>query len=332
MKHTTLFLIALLSGGVVTRRAHAQSQPAEIEAQHQHGMRLRDQHRDEEARALFQQIWEHTHEARALARLALAEQAVGRRADAEAHLVQALAMREEPWIQQNRAVLEGALQQARAAQGISMIEVSSNVTSAEVFLNGARIGVVGEPVRTSPGVVSFELRARGYTTVARTITLSPGETRHETVSLVVATDAAVTGGAEGRAPRSASAHEVTPSAHEPRRVGSTLRTLAWVSGATAVAMLGVGVVGYVVSGDAASRWNDDAQCLPPMGTRESACGSDRETAEAIGAMSVAGFVGAGLLGVTSAVLFVLSPTRLHERSMNCGSGPGTVGVSCVVRF
>lgn len=330
MKHTTLFVIALLCAGTVARGASAQPQP-DAEALHQQGMRLRDQHRDEEARAIFQQLWERTHEARALARMALAEQAVGRRADAEAHLVEALGTSGDAWIQQNRAVLEGALQQARAAQGVSVIEVSSNVATAEVFLNGARIGGVGRPVRTSPGTVSFEVRAVGHTTVARSITLSPGETRREAVNLTAATDHAVGTSTTGAATSTASA-PVATSPVATRPTGSTTRTLAWVSGATAVALLGVGVAGFVVGDGAASRWNDDTQCLPQTGSRESACGGDRETAEAMGAMTIVGFVGAGLLGATSAVLFVVSPSRSARTSMSCGSGPGTVGVSCAVRF
>lgn len=334
MTRTPVAFAYLLAALCVRPAITAAQTPPDIEAQHQQGNRLREQRRDAEARAIFQQLWERTREPRALARLGLAEQALREYASAEAHLAQALASSSDPWIAQNASVLAGSLQQVRAAQGVSLLLVDCNVPGAEVFLNGVRVGTTGAPVRTSPGAVSFQVRAPGHTPESRTVTLSPGMTAHESVTLAATPATTPPNVTAAPTPRATPPAVMEPTRPPPAASGrSTMRTLAWVSAGTAVALLGVGVVGYVVGDGAATRWNDNSLCQPPTGaTREEACGSERTTAETMSVVTVVGFVGAGVLGAASAVLFAVSPSRPARTAMTCGAGPGTAGVSCAVRF
>jgi hypothetical protein len=119
-----------------------------------------------------------------------------------------------------------------------------------------------------------------------------------------------------------------PPSPEPN---GTLRTLAWVSGAGSLVLAGVGVAGYLVGDAAAARWNS-SDCLPAGSTREAACGGERETAESMRAVAIAGFAGAGAFAVASAVLFAVSPRRAARSTLACGRGPGELGVACAVRF
>ena len=110
-----------------------------------------------------------------------------------------------------------------------------------------------------------------------------------------------------------------------------MRTLAWISATGAVGFVIMGVVGQVVGGAAADRYNRD-DCLPAQGTRDDVCAAERGTAEAMGPLRALGFAGGGVLAVVSTVLFVTSAPRARQEAVRCGGGPGTLGVSCALRF
>lgn len=324
----------LLALGLLSLSARASAQPLspEVEAQHQEGNRLREQHRDEEARVIFQRLWESTHEARALARMALAENAVGRRVEAESHLAQALGMGSDPWIQQNRVVLESTLQQIRAAMGIATLTVACDAPGAEVFINGSRAGTVNTPLRASPGEVQFEVRAPGYVSASRSVSLRAGASARENVTLDRSGSAVAVAQPDTSGQPSPIGH---PGSPEPSS-GAT-RTLAWATGGGALVFLGVGALGYALGSSAADRWNsaacDPTAAIPSRGQR---CAGDDSTAQTMGTLAVVGFVGGGVLAATSAVLFLVSGGGHREQAtrafVGCGMGPGELGVACGGRF
>ena len=115
LARASALLAACLAAPLSAPRAFAQDapeDPREVE-----GRSLRAQGRDAEALALFRDAYGRTGSMRTLARLALAEAALGRWSDAEAHLVEALAS-SDPWVSANRREpaggLEGSLAQVRA--------------------------------------------------------------------------------------------------------------------------------------------------------------------------------------------------------------------------
>ncbi|MFO0560864.1 MAG: PEGA domain-containing protein [Polyangiales bacterium] len=308
-----------------------------IEDEHRRGMALRAQHRDEAARAVFEALWTRTHEPRARARQALAEQSLGRYAEAESHLAEALAHGQDPWIAQNRALLEPVLQQARAAQGVAILTVRCEPAHAGVVIGGTEVGSAGSTLRIAPGTVSFEVRAEGFASVTRTVELTPGSVARVDVALVrseVAQGASALaasqsqrrdGDIEPRAPSALRAGArptaVTsgPStsrgggmASDLRPAPSPLRPLAWVSAGLAVASSGVALVGFAVGSSAAAQWNSDA-CLRATLTREQSCPNEITTAESMRAVSVAGFVAAGVFAAGAATLFVVGRPGLERR-------------------
>src|SRR5262245_37931686 len=95
--------IALLVA-LSTSTALAQSEDELIEE----GITLRENGNDVEALARFERAYEQSHSARALAQIAMAEQALSRWADAHGHLEEALRMGGE-WIDARRGPLEQAL-------------------------------------------------------------------------------------------------------------------------------------------------------------------------------------------------------------------------------
>src|SRR5436190_8859003 len=88
--------------------AIAQAQTDDPDALIQQGLDLRREHRDDEALAVFRRSHELRPSARALAQIALAEQATGRWVDAREHLTEALAM-DDPWIAERRGPLGESL-------------------------------------------------------------------------------------------------------------------------------------------------------------------------------------------------------------------------------
>jgi len=110
--------------------------------------------------------------------------------------------------------------------------------------------------------------------------------------------------------------------------------LAWASAGLGAVSLGVGI--WATATRFERRDEYDLSC--PSGyavARMPGCNAalDRVSDASVVVPQVAGFVVAGALAVTSAVLFVTAPTREPSaRAVACGPGPGTLGVGCALRF
>lgn len=326
--------------------ALAQSLPSSIDRaiddEHRRGMSLRAQHQDDAARAIFESLWTRTHEPRARARQALAEQSLGRHADAEAHLVEALAFAEDPWIAQNRTLLEPVLQQARAAQGIAILTVRCETAPADVVIGGSEVGSVGSTLRVPPGRVTFEVRAEGFASVSRSVDLAPGAVIRVDVALErAATNAQTPVPSTSATPPVARAVSPAvivrqPRAERRRDARETVRALAWTAAATTVVTSGAASVAVIVGGSAAARWNSEA-CLPSTLTREQSCPDEIATAETMRALSIAGFAAAGAFTAASVALFVASrpsePSRERARVVCAPSvGGASMSFSCAGAF
>jgi hypothetical protein len=102
--------------------------------------------------------------------------------------------------------------------------------------------------------------------------------------------------------------------------------------------LGAGVAGVLLRADAVSNFNDDALCFQPRTpalTRGEQCGGELDATRNGEILAAIGFgLAAGAAIVTFIALLVGGggdePQR--ERAIACGSGPGTLGVSCEGRF
>jgi hypothetical protein len=165
--------------------------PTQAEALIAEGVALRTQQRDAEALTRFEEANRLAPSARALAQIALAEQALNRWVMAERHMREALAATTDPWIVRNTGPLRSALTVIDSHLG--RLEVRTNVAGAELWVSAVREGTLplAAPLRVVVGAVPIELRALGYQTATRTVTITPGQLVSETITL--APDAQTTG-------------------------------------------------------------------------------------------------------------------------------------------
>lgn len=319
--------------------AEGRAQPAPsaedttaAEALIERGLAEREAGHDEAALQLFRQAFERAHSPRSQAQVALAAQALGQWIDAERELQGALGNTRDPWIRRNRAALEGALRVVQ--QHLGLLDLRGGVPGARVTVNGRALGVLPlvEPARVLVGTVTLEVRAAGYYPISRELTVTAGAVLRETVEMRPEPVAPAV------AP-SLATERVRETVHTHERVAGPQRAFGWVTLSLGAAGLGLGVAAHLIASNAASEWNDDPLCLPAQGTRFDACGDRYERALTYRAVSWAALVSGGLLGAVGALLLATAPraqqtvTRSEARArLDCGPGPGAVGLSCVARF
>lgn len=337
--------LSLLLMSSLTPAAHAQERSED--RVYEQANRHRRRHRDARALELLRVHYESTHEPRALASMGLAEMALQRWAEAERHLVEALAMPPSEWIRANRAPLESSLQQVRARLGVGALIVLSDVAGAEVFVNGTRVGAASESIRVSAGAVGFEIRAPGHDPANRSVTVAPGVTVTERVALRAVVPVEASAPALTPAPAPALTHPptinvslapaptVVPSSAAPSSSGAstaTLRALGWASAAGAAVFLGIGAGTYVAGSNAAERYNSDA-CLAFDRNRGDVCADELSTARTMGAIAAVGLVTGGALAIASTVLLLVSSTSRTDsrRAWRCGASFAP-SISCALEF
>lgn len=297
------------------------------------GVRLREQGKDLEALAVFERAYEKKKTGRALAQIALAEQALGRWVEAEAHLVAALEM-DERWINKRKRPLEGALETIRVRLG--SLEVLGGPKGARVLLNGREVGTLplDGAVRVVAGSIVVDVVKEGYRSISRTIEVRPSGLARETIELVPALASAPPPAAPPKAPPPpvASAPPPPPPAvtakTTPPAAGPDLSLWGWVAAGGAAAGVGAGVAGLVLRANRVNAYNDDAVCLVGGRTRDENCGDELDAANTFQAMAIAGLVVGGALAGTSILLFVLDGGEEVTMSM----GPGDLGAGIGARF
>jgi hypothetical protein len=152
--------------------ALADSPAAEAENLIRDGVALRRQQRDVQALPLFQKAYDLVRNPRTASQLGLCELGLGYWLEAEQHLKEALATPAHPWVAKNRDTLEASLKRAR--DNIGQVMVTGSPAGAQVFVNGHAVGQLplSEPLRMARGLADIELRAQGYTTAHRSITVT----------------------------------------------------------------------------------------------------------------------------------------------------------------
>lgn len=320
------FALAL---ALASSAAHGQTEG--VDALIHEGVELRRSHHDLEALAVFRRAYDQSRGPRALAQMALAEQALGRWVEAEAHLRTALASG-DPWVARSRATLEAAL--AVIGRHLGGLWVEGGVPGAEVLLDGERIAVLPltEPVRVVAGSLTVTVRSEGYGTVTRHVVVPPGGDAREEVRLARLADTSTPG--LGTQPPSLLRASATRS--DTATPGGTQRALGWAAGAGALAGVGVGLTFLVLREGDVSTFNDSS--CPPMSdpVQPGNCAVMLDSVHADEAVAMAGFIAGGALTVTSILLFATAPPRGRRPEqiawLGCAGGPGTVGVTCAGRF
>jgi hypothetical protein len=292
------------------------------------GVALREQGRDEEALALFEQAYAQTNAARALAQIALAEQALGRFVEAEAHLADAISHDEDAFIRRNREALEGALAEIRGRVGD--LSVVGGVPGAEVIIGGQAVGVLplDAPVRVVAGSVAVEIRASGYERFIDTVQVRGGGSATVEAELV-----AVAGGPERRAPID------EEDVHETPHDDAGAAPPGWVIPAGA-GLAGAGLLGLAIGSGLMVVREERAQQRLTCSDSDPSCraaygaGLDAEgggiASYVIGGALLAGGATVLVLGFTGALGSEGGTGGEEAASVRCVPGP--LSLACAGRF
>jgi hypothetical protein len=325
-------LVASLGGLLLSLALVAPAYAAEPDELLRKGSALRAEGRDADALKVFEEADAARPTATSKAQIGLAEQALGAWVRAEAHLEQALAQGADPWIVRNRQALEGALDTVR--QHLGSLEILGAAEGAEVFVDGIKMGVMpaAKPFRVEIGKRQLELRREGFNSVSRTVVVGEGATSRETVTMTPRESHRPEGETFGTGGLGRGG---APVGDPPSAGGSSVaRTVGWVLVGTGGAAAIFGGAGLLVRESATSNYNANQACgqtpLPPE-CQDQVSARDRWTV-----LSVASFIGAGVLIGTGVVLVVTAhedkpkPSRGGLSFVGC-SVPGP-GITCGGRF
>ena len=334
---TFLTATALAFAASQAATPEARAQPSEVDALIERGVQLREQGKDDLALEQFTRAFQISHGPRAQAQLALAEQALGRWVAAEGDMVAALAATGDAWMARNRKVLEKALSTIR--EHVGDLELRGGIAGADVLVNGSRVASLplDRPLRVEAGTSFVELRAPGYYPVIRRITITPNGTSREAIDMRPMSSGFIgPGAAPARVEEAKGAPVVPPlpSATDARFTpASTRRTLAWVAAGSAGALAGLGAVALVAHDAKARAYNDDPTCPgTESGAQPASCDGAMSAARTWKTVSIASFVGAGALAVTSGVLFMAEPERRSpSTSFACSPSLG-LDITCRLQF
>lgn len=298
---------ALLIAALLAWPSAARAQASEVAALLREGVARRIAGDDETALARFTEAHARCHCAEAMAQMALAAQALGRFASADAWLTEALAARGDRWVDANRAELTSACAAARSQAAVLVV---SGEVGASVSVDGEARGDVlpagALRVRVDPG--------------RRRVSLTTGDGRSAEGSVEV-----IAGGE--------SALRVTlpprPTRTAVRR--SPERPTAWRSAAPWVALAGTagvaaGTVAFTFERRYTAIWASP-DCLVGNRTREDNCGSWRVSAERAEAAAIASWAVGGAMLAAAAGMWWIAPRVARRVSVRC-SPTGSAGVAC----
>ncbi len=339
-------IVALLVAPIRQVRAQGNDDAEKLIRQ---GIELRKAHDDEGAVRAFQQAYDQVHTPRAAGQLGLAEQALGRWEDAERHVAEALHAANDAWVAKNRATLDDALGTIQAHLG--RVEVLGDPEGAEVSVNGRSVGKLplAEPVRVSAGQVDVEMRAPGYVSAQRTLSIVGGQYQrlvlHLAKEAAAESPGAATKPAEGVAtnPGPAGAGPVASGEAPPSQARIALK---WGAAGLAGVGLAVGVVAAILHSQNVSKFDsftpecfdDNGKAVDKNGAAVSACQPSLSAYRSDMTWEIVGFVGAGAFAATWLILqFTEGPS--HPGGVDhalarplCVPSLSGVGLACAVRF
>jgi hypothetical protein len=297
-----------------------QAQPAtEAEAGIKRGIELRRKGEDEAALREFEKAQALAPTPRGAAQTGLCEQQLERWLDAELHINEALRGVRDPWIRKNRKVIEESLATVRSK--IGRVRVGGDPGGAEVMVNGQNVGrlPLSEPARALPGPVRVELRAPGYAPASVTVIATAGQETRVDLRLEK----------ERATPAPAAALPAAPTVvvvREPAAValaagtgtpasadaspGTGIKVARWLTLVAAVALVGGGVYEALTHENKIADFNrldcslDTAGRAYQAGMPSATCQRTNTEAGDAKRFATYGFVGAGVMAATSAVLFL----------------------------
>lgn len=304
------------------------------------GVEHRRRREDASARAAFERAWLLGGAPRALAQLALAEQALGFWREAHEHLTEALSHAGDAWIAANQKTLTAALEEISSRLGT--VELSCNVEYAEVMVDGRLVGrtpLVGG-LRLVAGRSVIEVRAEGYFDMARQVQVDAGGISRVNFSLTRITPAASAAAATpetvvpvpsvldaaGRRGSNAPLRGSPPSLAASDGAGAAREVLTYTSAGLAALGAAVGVTGYVIREVNVRLYNDDERCDQQLGPpRSRECEAEFSAWQRGEVIAIAGSAAAGVFGLTALYLWWTRPaTAGAEAGLACALEPAFI--------
>jgi hypothetical protein len=290
------------------------------------GVELRRAGKDQEALEQFRRAYELAPSPRAVAQLGLAEQALGRWVDAEAHVDKALEAPQDPWIAKYHATLEAS--RVTIAGHLGSLEVRGP-EGAEVRVDGQLEGTLplSRALRLPAGSALLDVSSHGRPLLTRAVNIVPGQLARE--NLAAPHDGAPRVTVVDGAPRVTSVDGASPApAASP---GAGRRRAAWIATWLGAGLAAVGGGGLLVGEIEARHWRDNGctSTSPDPGCSDSYHTGTR--ARAIGDISL---IAAGAAGITATVLFLSGSPSRHEGEARVACLPDQtrLGAACTLRF
>jgi hypothetical protein len=324
-----MMLIALIALRLTLTPWLAVQAPADqAEVLIREGVQLRRNGDDLSALPLFEHAFATFRSPRTAGQLGLVEQSLGRWASAQEHMAEALRSLSDPWIRQNRSVLEKSMFEIR--KHVGSIEVLGEPERAEVLVNGRFVGrlPLAHPVGVAAGAVIVEVRADGFLAASRNLDVTAGQFR----SVVVRLDRAA------EKPASSVSMAVGPSPRAAPSSTGWLRPAAWAGLATGGALLTGGIAANIVRQSKASEFENRGCAEGPGGSvvGPATCPGLRDDYRRANLFTWTGYVAGGALAVTSLIFLLTSSSAEGSDDTHagpvCGPGKQVASLSCRIAF
>jgi hypothetical protein len=306
----------------VPAAAHAQDADALIKQ----GVELRRAGKDQAALEQFRRAYDVAPTPRALAQMGLAEQALGRWIDGDAHLGKALEAAQDPWIAKYQETLERS--RVEIDKHLGSLSVSGGPEGAELRLDGQAMGTLPlrRTLRLPIGAFTLEASAGGHVLLTRSVSIAPGLTTHEDLSPPTT---ATVGAGGTSSPNLGSANTVpgVPDSGAGAR-SSGRKALVWISAGAAVGFTAAGAIAIHVHNTDADQHNASCRIVTSK-----SCDDLYQRGTRAQELGIASFILAGALGATAAILVLTTPsTSASEGRVACLPDLGHPGATCALRF
>ncbi|MCZ7680765.1 MAG: PEGA domain-containing protein [Sandaracinaceae bacterium] len=305
-------ILVVLAASVALSAGSASAQTADELVDE--GIRLREERRDADALERFDRAYELEPAPRTLAQIALAEQALARFVDAEAHLREALAA-DDAFIRRHRRLLEAAL--AEIAANLADLRVTGPA-GATVTVSGREVGTLPleGPVRVAIGTVRVEVRAEGFEPRSEEIEVAAGASPEIAVELTPL-------------PEGPDEVEPDPTPVPVTAAGISTSDVLTIGG---IAALGAGAVSLAIASGLMVVREDHAQARQTCSDLDPACRDHFYAAVDAETAGVAMYVVGGVLAAAGGALLVLGLTgeRRGDTALRCA--PALAGLACQGRF
>jgi hypothetical protein len=348
-----LFLIFGLALASSAGPRPAQAATTEADDLVNRAVELRRSGDDEGALSLLLRAYALDHPPRATGQLGLCEQALGRWADAEAYLTEALKAEKDPWVEKNRPTLEDSL--AFVKSHVARIEIEGEPVGAEVWVNGSLVGKLplAAPVHVAAGEeVEVELRSPGFLRETKTLRLEAGQYQPIVLRaskipsppvLALSPLAASTAQASTTTLAAQASQIQKPSRTILAWTPGRRRALKWVGWGLGAAAIGVGIYGTIgnVTGvntfDKTCRTSGNAGVVASTGAESAACDDLKGAYESKTDLAVGGFVAAGAFVAAGLTLWLTEPPARRSDVPTVVCAPAMsdrldLALRCLMRF